>query len=64
MSLGNAPRESDEKAAFPKTNPKTPQDVLATVYRHLGVDVKAEYLNNGRPVPVLPSGTAIEELFG
>jgi uncharacterized protein (DUF1501 family) len=55
--------ESDEKAAFPKSNPKTPQDVLATVYRHLGVDVKAEYLNNGRPVPVLPGGTPIDELF-
>ncbi|HEX3147495.1 MAG TPA: DUF1501 domain-containing protein [Gemmataceae bacterium] len=56
--------ESDEKAAFPKTNPKTPQDMLATVYRHLGVDTKAEYLNNGRPVPVLPSGKPIDELFG
>jgi hypothetical protein len=55
--------ESDEKAAFPKSNPKTPQDMLATVYRHLGVDTKAEYLNNGRPVPVLPSGKPIDELF-
>jgi hypothetical protein len=55
--------ESDAKGAFPKSNPKTPQDVLATVYRHLGVDTKTEYLNNGRPVPVLPFGTAIEELF-
>jgi Protein of unknown function (DUF1501) len=55
--------ESDEKAAFPKSNPKMPQDVLATVYRHLGVDSKAEYLNNGRPVPVLPSGRPIDELF-
>jgi hypothetical protein len=55
--------ESDEKAAFPKSNPKTPQDMLATVYRHLGVDTKAEYLNNGRPIPVLPSGKVIEELF-
>jgi hypothetical protein len=54
---------SDEKAAFPKSNPKTPQDVLATVYRHLGVDTKAEYLNNGRPIPVLPSGKPIDELF-
>jgi len=55
--------ESDAKAAFPKANPKSPQDVLATVYRHLAVDVKAEYLNNGRPVPVLPGGTPIDELF-
>jgi hypothetical protein len=56
--------ESDEKAAFPKTNPKTPQDMLATVYRHLGVDTRTEYLNNGRPVSVLPSGKPIDELFG
>jgi hypothetical protein len=55
--------ESDEKAAFPKSNPKTPQDMLATVYRHLGVDVNAEYLNNGRPIRVLPSGRPIDELF-
>ena len=54
---------SDEKGAFPKSSPKSPQDVLATVYRHLGVDPKAEYPNNGRPIPVLPSGQAIEELF-
>jgi hypothetical protein len=60
---GTVVGESDEKAAFPKTNPKTPQDVLATVYRHLGVDTRAEYLNNGRPVPVLPSGRPIDELF-
>ncbi|MCI0703263.1 MAG: DUF1501 domain-containing protein [Planctomycetia bacterium] len=54
--------ESDSKGAFPKTNPKTPQDVLATVYDHLGVDTEAQYLNNGRPIPVLPSGKVIEEL--
>jgi hypothetical protein len=60
---GRAIGESDEKGAFPKSNPKTPQDVLATVYRHLGIDTHAEYLNNGRPVPVLPSGKPVDELF-
>lgn len=55
--------ESDEKGAFPKTNPKTPQDVLATVYRHLGVDTQVDYMNNGRPIRVLPSGKPIDELF-
>lgn len=55
--------ESDSKGAFPKTNPKTPQDVLATLYRHLGVDTTAEYPNAaGRPMRVLPSGTPIDEL--
>jgi len=55
---------SDAKGAFPKANPKTPQDVLATLYRHLGVDAEQQYLNNaGRPVSVLPSGKPIEELL-
>jgi len=55
---------SDSKGAFPKADPKTPQDILATVYRHLGIDTRAEYLNNGRPIPVLPHGRPVEELFG
>lgn len=60
---GRAVGESDSKGAFPKTNPKTPQDVLATVYRFLGVDTKKHYLDGtGRPIAVLPHGTPIEEL--
>lgn len=56
--------ESDSKGAFPKTNPKSPQDVLATMYRHLGIDTQMSYIDhNGRPHPVLPSGSPIEELF-
>jgi hypothetical protein len=55
--------ESDSRGAFPRANPKTPQDVLATMYQHLGVDVRVQYTDgSGRPHPVLPSGTPIEEL--
>ena len=61
---GRVVGSSDAKGAFPKANPKTPQDVLATLYHHLGVDTEAQYLNGtGRPISVLPSGKAIEELF-
>jgi hypothetical protein len=60
---GRVVGESDAKGAFPKSNPKTPQDVLATLYQHLGVDTQQQYLNAaGRPITVLPSGTPIEEL--
>jgi Protein of unknown function (DUF1501) len=60
---GRVVGESDAKGAFPKTNPKTPQDVLATLYKHLGVDTEAQYLNgSGRPITVLPEGKPIEEL--
>ena len=61
---GRVVGESDEKGAFPKSNAKTPQDVLATMYQHLGVDVEQQYLNSsGRPIAVLPSGKPIEELM-
>lgn len=60
---GRVVGESDSRGAFPKTNAKSPQDVLATVYRHLGVDTTVQYTDgSGRPHPVLPSGRAIEEL--
>jgi hypothetical protein len=54
---------SDAHGAFPRANAKTPQDVLATVYRHLGIDTTMQYSDNtGRPHPVLPGGRPIEEL--
>lgn len=54
---------SDAKGAFPLANPKSPQDVLATIYRFLGVDTQKQYLDNsGRPISVLPSGTPVAEL--
>jgi hypothetical protein len=60
---GRVVGESDSRGAFPRANPKTPQDVLATLYRHLGVDVRVQYPDNtGRPHPVLPGGRPIDEL--
>ena len=60
---GRVVGESDARGAFPKTNAKTPQDVLATLYRHLGIDIEQQYVNGaGRPISVLPSGKPIEEL--
>jgi uncharacterized protein (DUF1501 family) len=61
---GRVVGSSDEHGAYPKDNPKAPTDVLATLYRHLGVDVHAEYPDHaGRPRPVLPAGRPIDELF-
>ena len=56
--------ESDSKGAEPKERPVQPQEVLATMYRHLGIDYNKHYLDHGgRPVPVLPFGVPIAELF-
>ena len=61
---GRVVGSSDSKGAFPASNPKTPQDVLATIYRHLGVDTEAMYYDQlARPIPVLRTGQPIEELF-
>ena len=55
---------SDSIGGEPGDNPKSPQDVLATMYRHLGIDMTAQYEDHtGRPHPVLGSGTPIDELF-
>ncbi len=55
---------SDDKGAEPAENPKTPQDVLATMYRHLGIETAAQYTDHsGRPHPVLLSGKPIDEFF-
>lgn len=60
---GRVVGESDAHGAFPRANPKSPQDVLATIYRHLGVDVDKQYINaSGRPITVLDRGTPIHEL--
>jgi len=55
---------SDDKGALPAVNPKSPSDVLATLYDHLGINTGTQYLDNaGRPHPVLPNGEVIRELY-
>jgi hypothetical protein len=61
---GRVVGSSDAKGGEPKDNPKKPQDVLATLYRHLGIDTAVNYTDHaGRPHPVLPFGNPISELF-
>jgi hypothetical protein len=61
---GRVVGSSDAKGAFPKDRPVTPQDVLATLYDHVGVDTHRHYLDHsGRPVQTLPFGDPITELL-
>jgi len=54
---------SDAKGEFPKDNPKKVQDVLATMYEWLGVDMEKDYINNfGRPIKILADGKPLREL--
>lgn len=61
---GRVVGSSDSKGAYPDQRPTTPQEVLATLYAHLGVDVDAHYDDpSGRPIRVLPHGEPIRELL-
>jgi hypothetical protein len=63
-NMGQVVGATSPKAEYPTERPLTPQDLLATIYQHLGVDPKHEFLDfRGRPVPILPHGQAISELI-
>lgn len=56
---------SDEIGAYPADRPASPNMIVATLYRALGIDLDTELPGpQGRPVPVVDFGTqAIHELF-
>jgi len=47
-----------------KERPVTPGDLAATIYRHMGVPLDAEYLDpRGRPIPIVQeNGQPLREL--
>ena len=62
--MGQVVGETTSKAEYPVREPVTPQDLLATVYRHLGIDPSHTFLDfSGRPVPILSAGRAIAQLI-
>jgi len=63
LRMGQVIGATTAKAEYPVERPLTPQDLLATVYRHLGIDYRAT-LNDltGRPQHILSSGEPIREL--
>lgn len=63
LQMGRVIGATNSKAEYPANTPHTPQDLLATVYRHLGVDPAATLTDySGRPVHILESGRPIEGL--
>ena len=64
LRTGQVVGATNSKGEYPKERPLTPQDLLATVYRHLGIDPGHEMKDaSGRPVPVLAEGRPIAELI-
>jgi uncharacterized protein (DUF1501 family) len=59
-AVGSTSRKGDEVT----DRPLTPNDLLATWYQVLGVPLDLHFPDpTGRPVPVLPHGRPIAELF-
>lgn len=64
LRMGQVVGETNSKSEFPLHNPLTPQDLMATVYRHLGIDSSRTFLDfSGRPVPILLTGRPIAQLI-
>ena len=56
---------SNAKGEFPIDNPLKPADVLATIYKVLGVDLETHFVNRaGRPVSINNYGQPIRQLLG
>ena len=64
MQTGQVIGSTTPKGERPKDRPLDPNDLLATVFRHLGIDhTKMTVDNSGRPVPLIPNGEPIRELL-
>ena len=63
LRMGQAIGATTSKAEYPTERPLRPQDLLATIYRHLGIDQRTEFPDfAGRPHPILKAGEPIREL--
>lgn len=64
MRTGQVVGSTNSRGEHPKDRPLTPNDLWATVYRHLGIDQDYAFPDHsGRPMPILPFGAPIAELL-
>jgi uncharacterized protein (DUF1501 family) len=64
LRMGQVVGATNSKSEFPTERPYTPQDILATIYRHLGIDARRTFTDfSGRPISILDSGSPIPELI-
>jgi uncharacterized protein (DUF1501 family) len=64
MKSGIVVGSTTEKGEYPKDRAVGPEDMLATLYKVLGIDTKRQFNDNsGRPHPILGRGEAISELI-
>lgn len=62
LKTGQVLGTSNARAEIPQDRPIHYNDVLATIYRQLGIATDRVFMHDGRPVPILYHGTPIPEL--
>ena len=65
LKTGQVIGRSDDRGAYVAERPLGPEDVAATVYRHLGIDGRETTIldHSGRPRYLIETGQPIRELF-
>lgn len=65
MRTGQIVGSTTAKGEHPKDRPLTPNDLWATMFKHLGIDHDNTFFldHRGRPMPILPYGDPIKELL-
>jgi len=64
LRMGQVVGATTARSEYPIQNAVTPQDLLATVYRHLGIDPQRPIVDySGRPIYILPDGKPIAQLI-
>jgi uncharacterized protein (DUF1501 family) len=66
MKIGQAVGRSSPHEECAMDRPISAQDVAATVYHHLGIDVRAVTFPDGlgRPIHLIEAGQPVRELIG
>jgi hypothetical protein len=63
LRMGQAVGQSNPKAEVPKSDPISPQDLMATIFHVLGIDGHIQFVNQqGRPVYMIEDGKPLPEL--
>ena len=64
LTMGQVIGETDAKAAFPISRLLSPQDLMATIFHTLGIDLNLEFTNySGGPVSMVETGQPIGQLL-
>lgn len=64
LKMGQVIGKSSARLDVPASRPITPQDLMATIFHVLGIDIQTQFVNpQGRPISMIEEGHVIPELI-